>query len=158
MLKTWSGTKNFYPYDSQYYIFCSPYDFFFRDNGRNPLLRLFFPALLTPFPDIAFINEETSSCINEEIIGAINEAAIGATIALRDPPSCFFISCHTVLVAPWINRPDFSNDSTILTVSSVSSVPLFEMINVNPFPALTVLCPFVFNSNSFSFLIQMNLL
>ena len=37
------------------------------NNGRNPTICPF-PALMTPFPDIAFINES--------VIGAINEAAI----------------------------------------------------------------------------------
>ena len=42
------------------------------NNGRN---------LLSPFPVIAFINEEAT--------GVFNEAAIGAIIAQRNPPSCF---------------------------------------------------------------------
>ena len=33
-------------------------------------LLVFFPALLTPFPDIAFINKEATDCINKEVIGA----------------------------------------------------------------------------------------
>ena len=44
------------------------------------------PAVMTPFPDIEFINEKLTGCINEEAIGAIYEAAIGAIIALRNPP------------------------------------------------------------------------
>ena len=67
---------------------------------------------MTPFPEIAFINEETTGCINEETIGAINEAAIGAIIAPRNSPFCFLISCFTASVAPSINRPDFSGDFT----------------------------------------------
>ena len=42
---------------------------------------------MSPFPVIAFINEEATGCINEEAVGAINEAAIGAIIAPRNPPS-----------------------------------------------------------------------
>ena len=71
-----------------------------------------FSALMTSFPDIAFISEEANGCINEEAIGAINEAAIRTIIASRNPPFCFSISCFTVSVAPSINRPDFSSDST----------------------------------------------
>ena len=70
--------------------------------------------LLVLFSVTEFINEEAIGCINEEVIGAINEAAIGPIIAGRITPSCFFISCFTVLLAPSINRPDFFNDSTIL--------------------------------------------
>ena len=71
---------------------------------------------MTPFPVIAFINEETTGCINEEAIGAINEAAISVIIAPRNPPSCFFISCFTASVAPSSNRSDFSIYSTILII------------------------------------------
>ena len=50
-----------------------------NNNGRDPLFCPF-PALMTPFPVIAFITEEATGCINEEAIGAVNEAAIGAII------------------------------------------------------------------------------
>ena len=53
--------------------------------GRNPPCCSF-SDLMTPFPAIAFINEEATGCINEEVIGAINEAAIGTTIASRNLP------------------------------------------------------------------------
>ena len=66
-----------------------------------------FPTLLTLFSDIAFINEENTSCIEETFIDAINEAIIGAIIAPGNPLSCLFISCFTVSVAPSINKPDF---------------------------------------------------
>ena len=82
------------------------------NNGRNPHS--------CPFVVIEVISEEAIGCINEEAIGAINEAAIGAIIAGRNPTSYFFISCFTVLLAPSINRPDFSNDSTVLIISSIS--------------------------------------
>ena len=56
------------------------------NNGRiQPYFR--FPS---PFPVIAFINEETAGCINEEAIGAINEAAIGIIIVPRNPPSFYY--------------------------------------------------------------------
>ena len=55
------------------------------------------PALLTPFPDAAFINEEATGCINQ--------ATIGTIIGPRNPPSCFLISCFTVSVAPSVKRP-----------------------------------------------------
>ena len=88
------------------------------NNGGNP-----------PFPVIAFINEEVTGCINEETIDANNEAAIGAIIAPRGE-SYFFISCFTVLIAPSVNRPDFSSDSTILATLLISS---FQMNKVNLF-------------------------
>ena len=92
---------------------------------------------------IAFITEAISS-INEEAPGAINEAAIGAIIATRSSPSSLFILCFTVSVAPLTNRPNFSSDSTILTISPY----LHSKINkVNPFPALTTLSLFTFISN-----------
>ena len=84
-----------------------------------------------PFPVVEFLNEEAVGCINEEAISAINEAAIGAIMAGRNLPSCFFIPCFTVLLAPSINRPGFSNDSTILIISSISS---FEINKGNPLP------------------------
>ena len=84
------------------------------NNGRNP------PSYL--FPVIAFINKEATGCINEEAIGAINEAATGVIIAPGNLPACFFfVSYFTVSVALSINRPDFSSDSTILIISSISS-------------------------------------
>ena len=100
---------------------------------------------------IEFINEEAIACINEEAIGAINETAIGAIIAWRNSPSCFFILCFTVLLAPSINRPDFSNDFTISIMSSRSS---FEINKVNPPVVLTAPCPFFFQF----YLIQKKLL
>ena len=60
------------------------------NNGRIPPSCLF-SALLTPFPVLAFINEEATGCINEEAISATNEVTIGAIIAPRNLPSCFFI-------------------------------------------------------------------
>ena len=68
------------------------------NNGRNPPCP--FPALLIPFPVIVVINEEVRGCINEEVIGAIDEATIDPIIAGRNPPSCFFILCFTVSLAP----------------------------------------------------------
>ena len=50
------------------------------NNGRNPTSCLFL-ALMTPFPDIAFINEEVTDCTNEE--------AIDTTLVPRNPSSCF---------------------------------------------------------------------
>ena len=43
-------------------------------------LLVFFPFLLTLFPDIEFMNEEAIGYINEEVIGAINEAVMDAII------------------------------------------------------------------------------
>ena len=48
---------------------------------------------MTPFPDIAFINEEATDCIIEKTIGAVNnsnEATIAPIIVLTSSPSCFF--------------------------------------------------------------------
>ena len=67
------------------------------------MLLYAFPALVTFFPDIAFIIEANASnkkkliflsfsnhsCINEEHVGAINQANIGAIIAPRNPSLCF---------------------------------------------------------------------
>ena len=83
------------------------------NNGRN------LPSC--PFPVIAFINEEEIGCVNEETVYVINEAAIDAIRTPRNTPSCFFISCLTASVAPLINRPVFSSDSTILIISFVFS-------------------------------------
>ena len=98
-------------------------------------------VLVTPFPVIAFTNEEATCCINEEAIGPINEAAEVAIIAPRNPPSCFYILCFTVSVAPSINKPESCSDFTILIMSPICS---FEMNKVNFFPALTSPCPLIF--------------
>ena len=50
------------------------------NNGRDPPSCPF----MSPFSDIAFINEEATGCINE--------AATGIIIAPRNTSSCFFIS------------------------------------------------------------------
>ena len=99
------------------------------NNKRIPLCCPF-PVLLTHFSVIAFINEETTGCVNKEAVGGINEANINVIIALRNLPSCFFISCFTVSVAPSVNKPDFSSSYKILIISSISS---FEINKVNPF-------------------------
>ena len=51
------------------------------NNEKNPH-SCPFPATMTRFPDISFINEEATGYINEEVIGVINEAAIGVIMAL----------------------------------------------------------------------------
>ena len=94
------------------------------NNRRNP------PSC--PFPVIAFIKEEAT------------DAVIGAIIAPRNPPCCFFISCFTISVAPLVNRPDISSDSTILKISSVSS---FEIKKVKLYPALTTRFTLIFLSS-----------
>ena len=101
---------------------------------------------MTPFPDIAFINEESTGCINQEATDAINEPGIGVIVAP------IFISCFTVSVAPSINRPDLSSDSLILMKYSISS---FEINKVNPFPFLRVPYPLIFFQ---IYLIQVKLL
>ena len=95
-----------------------------------------FPALLTPLLLIPFTTEK--------ITGRTNEVAKGPNKALRNPRSCFFISCFTVLVTPSINTPESPNDFMILIISFISS---FEINKVNPFPALTALFPRIFLSN-----------
>ena len=65
---------------------------------------------MTSFPDMEFINKEATECINDETTVTINEAVMGAIMAPRNPPSCFFISCFAVSVAPSINIPEFFND------------------------------------------------
>ena len=60
-----------------------PRIFIIKGNFNNE--RIFpsclFPAPLTPFPVIAFINEGAVGFINEKSIFAINEAATGANTA-----------------------------------------------------------------------------
>ena len=97
---------------------------------------------MTPFLVIAFIHKETIGYINEQAIIAINKAAIDDIIAPRNPPSCFYISCFTVLVASLINRPNFFSDSTILIISSS-----FKISKVNHLSALTAPRPLTFLSN-----------
>ena len=75
------------------------------NNGIN-LPSCPFPTLVTPFPDIAFINQEAAGCISKKGIGAIIEVAIAAIIAPRNPRSSFFISCFSASVGPQINRPE----------------------------------------------------
>ena len=82
-------------------------------------------ALMAPFQVLTFVNEEATCCINSEARYAINEAVISAIMAGKNRSPCFFISCFTVSLAPSINRPEFSSDSTILIISSIS---LFEII------------------------------
>ena len=86
-------------------------------NNRRSPSPCPFPALLTLFPVIAFLDQEATNYVNEEAIDAITEAAMGAIIGPRIPLSCFFISCFTVSIAPSINRSDFSGDFTILIIS-----------------------------------------
>ena len=75
-----------------------------------------FHILMTPFPDISFINKER--------MGAINESAVRTIIAPKNPPSCFFISCFAVSVGPSVNRSESSSDSTVLIISSILFLPL----------------------------------
>ena len=72
--------------------------------------------------------------------------AKGANKAPRNLPSCFFILCFTVSVAPSINTPESSNDFVILIISFLSS---FKINKVNPFPALTASFSLIFVSNLF---------
>ena len=60
------------------------------DTGRN-LPSSSFPALMTPFPVIAFINEGTTGFINEKVIDGINKVAKVVIITPRNPPSNFFL-------------------------------------------------------------------
>ena len=82
------------------------------------LLSCPFPALMTPSPDIAFINEEATYCVNSAII----EAVISAIIVPTNHLLVFFISYFTVSVGPSINRPDFSSYPIILIISFVSNL------------------------------------
>ena len=59
------------------------------NNGRNHP-SCPFHVFVTFFQDTAFINEEAAGSINEEATGAINQAAIGTIIVSKNPPSCFF--------------------------------------------------------------------
>ena len=102
-------------------------------SSKYPLL-----ALLTPLPLIPFTTEEITSCTNE--------AAKGSNKAVRNPLSCFFISCFTVSVTPSTNTTECSNGFTILMISFISS---FEINKVNPFPTLAAPFPLIFLSNLF---------
>ena len=66
-------------------------------SGKKPPFYPF-SAILNYYAVIAVINEEATDSIHEEAIGTINEASIGVIIAPRNPPSCDFISCSTVLL------------------------------------------------------------
>ena len=59
------------------------------------MLLYLLTVLSTPFPVIAFINEEATGCINEEAIGGINETAIGDMTGPRNPSFCFLF--HAIL-------------------------------------------------------------
>ena len=48
------------------------------------------PDFLAPLPLISFTDEEFTGCPNEAGKGANKEG--------KNPPSCFFVSCFTVLV------------------------------------------------------------
>ena len=98
LLKQWDRTKDFYPFDPYYYIlFMLLWLLFPRTsiskgnaiNGRNSSFCPF-PTLMTPFPDIAFINEDSTGCINEKAMGAINEEAIRSIKAPINQSYCFF--------------------------------------------------------------------
>ena len=108
-----------------------------KDNANNGINALSspFPALMTSFLVIAVINEEATDLINQKAIGNINGAVTGTLIAPRNPCDRFFILCYTVSVAPLINKPESSSDSTLLIILSISSS---EMNEINYFPALTV--------------------
>ena len=56
----------------------------------------------------------------EEITFYINEAAKDVNIAPRNAPSCFFVLCFTVSVAPSINIPESSSHFMILIKSLIS--------------------------------------
>ena len=79
---------------------------------------------MIPFPVIVYINEETAGFNYEDAIGAINETDIGVTIAPRNQAFLFFTSYFTASVASGINRSEFSSDSMILIISSISLIEI----------------------------------
>ena len=79
----------------------------------------------------------------EEITSYTNETATVSKKALRNPPSCFFISCFHVIVTPSINTPESSNVFIVLIMSFISSLKINK---VNPLPALTAPFSHVFLS------------
>ena len=91
LFKRWSGTKKCYSYDLYFYpllTLVAPFPeitFIIKCNANNEqnLPSCPFPALMTPFPNKAFINEEATDCINEEAGVAI--------LAPRNPISVFFL-------------------------------------------------------------------
>ena len=95
--------------------------------------------VLTPLPLIPFTTEEITVCFIE--------ATKGAKEAPRNLPSCFFISCFTVLVTLSINKTlESSYDFMVLIIWFTSS---FEINKVIPFPALGALFRLIFLSNLF---------
>ena len=85
------------------------------------------------------------SFTTEEIIGCTNKGAKGANKVPRNPLSCFFISCFTVLVTLSINALKTSNDFMILVIY-ISSLKISK---VNLIPALTAHFRLIFLSNLF---------
>ena len=72
-------------------------------SGTKNFLTIFpLPALLTPHPLIPFTTDKITGCTNK--------AAEVANKALRNLPSCFFVSSFTVSVTPLVNTPESSND------------------------------------------------
>ena len=111
-----------------------PRTFIIKGNANHGNIHM------TTFQDITFIKEEATGCISEEVIDTINEVAIVYTIGGRNLPSCIFILCFTISVAPSIDRQESSSNFKILLISFK---PSFEINEVNPFPALIDPCPLV---------------
>ena len=101
-------------------------------------------VLITPFPVIAFINDKATGCINEEVMMLSMKQAQVLPMQEEIHLLVFFISCFTFSLAPSINKPEFSSDSTILIISSKSS---FNINKVSPPPALRGPYLLIFLSN-----------
>ena len=69
------------------------------------------PALITPFPNNAFLNIPGVNVPNN---------------IWKNPPFCSLISFLIILLIPFVSNPDYSSDLTISTIFSNSS---FEVIN-----------------------------
>ena len=65
-----------------------------------------FPAIITPFPVNIFPNTEAPKVPNN---------------MPRNPPSCLFISCFAVSLAPSMKTPEFPSAFMILIMSSSDS-------------------------------------
>ena len=91
------------------------------------LLQYPLPAAMNPLPAILFTTKKNTDFTTEAVIGA-NKAA-------RSSLSYLFISFFVASVTPSIYTSEYSDDFTILIISSISS---FKMDKVNHFPALIV--------------------
>ena len=102
--------------------------FITKDNANNSGNQHRFPfcALLTPFPVIAFINEEAVvSKLHQWRSHKFYQWNIHSSIiSSKKSTLLFFISCYTLSLALSMIRPDFCRGYTILIILYVSSLEI----------------------------------